>query len=125
MTMNSKTILVSLVGYDDAIEVEPIDLHVMRTSIAVNKAGAILIKRYVTKRRPPAAGMTNASDVDNSEFYRYIQTSLPLVVAFVANPRAGVLTIQHSGVDLIGVKYSVKLTIKRIDNPKLDNPKLN
>jgi hypothetical protein len=118
MTMNSNTILVSLVGYDDSIEVAPIDLHVMRTSIEVNKAGAILIKRYVTKRRPPVAGMTNASDVDNNEFYRYIQTSLPLIVAFIANPRAGVLTLQHSGVDLIGVKYSVKLTIKRIGNPE-------
>lgn len=118
MTMNGNNILVSLVGYDDSIEVAPVDLHVMRTAIAVNKAGAILIKRYATKRRAPAAGMTNAADLDNKEFYRYIKKNLPLVVAFVANPRAGLLTLQHSGVDLIGVKYSIKLTLKRVNHPE-------
>lgn len=115
--MNSNHILVSLVGYQDSLEVAPIDSHIMRTSIAVNKSGAILIKRYITKLREPAAGMNKAADIHRTEFYRYIKNTLPLIVAFIANPNAGTLTIQHDGLDLSGDKYSVKLSIKRIDKP--------
>lgn len=113
MTMNTATILVSLVGHDHSIEVEPVDQHVMRTAIAVSKAGAILIRRYAKTYRTPAAGTLNA-DLDRSEYYRYIKKSMPIIVKFIANGEARKMTVAHSGFDIKGVPYSVSFTLSRI-----------
>lgn len=116
MAMNAKTILVSLVGYNHAIEVNPHDhnLHVMRTAVAVSKTGAILIKRYATKCRPPIAGKLTATDLSRNEFYRYIRASMPIIASYVADANAPKTIIKHKGVDLDGVPYSVQLTIERL-----------
>lgn len=118
MTMNTKTILVSLVGYDHAIEVNPNDhdLHIMRVAVAVSKTGAILIKRYATKCRKPIAGKLTATDLSRNEFYRYIRASMPIIATYVADANATKIRIIHEGFDLDGVPYSAELTIERLMN---------
>ena len=61
MTMNTTTIKVALVGHDHAIEVNPNDHddRIMRTTIEISKAGAILIRRYARKCRAPAIGVND------------------------------------------------------------------
>lgn len=79
MTMNTTTIKVALVGHDHTIEVNPNDHddHIMRATIEISKAGAILIRRYARKCRAPAAGKTAPTDLSRDEFYEYIRDSMP------------------------------------------------
>ena len=121
MVITDRTILVSLVGHDHTIEVEPIDNHIMRTAIAVSKAGAILIRRYVKTYRTPAAGSINA-DLDRAEYYRYIQNSMPIIVKFIANSNACKMTIAHSGLDVDGVPYSLSFTLSRMKADDVTTP---
>lgn len=118
MTMTDRTILVSLVGHDHSIEVEPVDSHVMRTALAVSKAGAKLIRRYAKTYRTPVAGATENADLDRAEYYRYIQNSMPIIAKFVASNNNRKMLIAHSGVDVAGVPYSVTFTLRRVKRPK-------
>lgn len=112
--MTNAPILVSLVEHDHTIKVEPVDTHVMRTALAVSKAGAKIIRRYAQTYRPLAAGKTVNADLDRSEYYRFIHESMPTIVRFASLRRPKKITINHKGVDSAGLPYSVSFTIERV-----------
>ena len=121
MTMNTTTIKVALVGHDHAIEVNPNDHddHIMRTTIAISKAGAILIRRYARKCRVPAVGKTAPADLSRDEFYEYIRDSMPKIATFVGNPHATKTVIAHCGNDLDNVPYALELSLVRVKKTKI------